>query len=94
VERIAEKIIRVAEIPQGRLREENKFRCIYCSFSHPLSHDKIFNIDKKQRKRRAIGTVYAFLHTFRRISSAYIYIYIYIYVDLFVKKKNVTVYRI
>lgn len=51
-----ETTIRVAEVPQGRPREESEFRCVYCV---PPS-DKILKVDRKKRKRRAIGTVYAF----------------------------------
>lgn len=53
-----ETAIRVAEVPQGRPREESEFRCVYVLSLLPLT--KFLKNDRMKRKRKAIGTVYAF----------------------------------
>lgn len=85
--------IRVAEVPRGRtsLREKRASFVAFYRVSPPL--DEILEIDGKKRKRRAIGTVYAFsfffsctarYHIYFSCVCIYTYMYTYIRINMYV----------
>lgn len=89
--------LRFAEIAaRPSERRERVFRCALSCV--PPSVDRILKIDRKKRKRRAIGTVYAFLFFFSAYGTiphiillrTYIYIYIHAHTHKYVCMHDVS----